>query len=148
MANTQQCHQDSDNTCSAAGASLSSAYQSGSGSKRAAHTPAPWTSDRRGTQGIANYTVIGTPANWHREIARVYHGDRFADGEANVRLIAAAPDLLEALEKVISQIDPENTTVGLGNILNARAALAKARATDASVGQDVPTARQPDNQGQ
>jgi hypothetical protein len=68
------------------------------------HTKGPWTADRRGAQGVANYTVIGTPANFHTEIARVYHGDRFANGEANARLIAASPDLLEALRAAQSLI--------------------------------------------
>ena len=60
-------------------------------------TPGPWTSDRRGTHGVANYTIIGTPINWHSEIARVYHGDRFLNGEANVRAITLVPELVEAL---------------------------------------------------
>jgi hypothetical protein len=63
------------------------------------HTKGPWTADRRGAQGVANYTVIGTPANFHTEIARVYHGDRFANGEANARLIAAAPTMREYIAR-------------------------------------------------
>jgi len=48
-------------------------------------------------------------------------------GNPNARLIAAAPDLLAALEKIVAQIDPKDTKeIGLGNYLNARAALAKA----------------------
>ena len=68
------------------------------------HTPGPWTTDRKGMHGVANYTIIGTPINWHAEIARVYHGDRFADFDANVRLIAAAPELLDALKAMVSYI--------------------------------------------
>jgi hypothetical protein len=88
------------------------------------HTPGPWTADRRGSHGVANYTVIGTPENAHAEIARVYHGDRFANGETNARLIAAAPDLLEALREIVA-----NTThwrVGGKEMERARAAIAKA----------------------
>lgn len=64
------------------------------------HTPGPWGSDRRGSHGVANYTVISATTSWHNEIARVYHGNRFADGDANARLIAAAPDMLEVLKAI------------------------------------------------
>ena len=33
------------------------------------------------------------------------------------------PELIAVFKKILDQIDPDNTTVGLGNILNARAIL-------------------------
>lgn len=60
---------------------------------------------RRGSQGVANYTVIGTPENVHSEIARVYHGNRFADGEANTSLIVAAPSLLKAVKLALMEFE-------------------------------------------
>jgi hypothetical protein len=95
------------------------------------HTKGPWTADRRGAQGVANYTVIGTPANFHTEIARVYHGDRFANGEANARLIAASPDLLEALRAMHAAFNAKRPIPKEeGDALEAmcRAALSKAGA--------------------
>ena len=62
------------------------------------HTPGPWDAFKRGSQGVSNYTSIEKD---RREFARVYHGDRFIDSEANARLIAAAPDLLEALRNAL-----------------------------------------------
>ncbi len=69
------------------------------------HTPGPWTAKRKGIHGVGNYTVIGHAGNWHSEIARVYHGDRFANGLADARLIAAAPDLLDALKAADDAMD-------------------------------------------
>lgn len=52
------------------------------------HTPAPWTHEGRG----AVYAPDGRP------IAHVWQNQGDDDREANARLIAAAPELLEALE--------------------------------------------------
>lgn len=55
-----------------------------------------------------------------------------ADTEANARLIAAAPELLEALQAALPQIerhrctDPNGETVGNPVIKQARAAIARA----------------------
>ena len=90
--------------------------------KQTQHTPGPWFVQPR-TEKSPAYICTDLERVLDTEIAVVY-GSR---NEGNDRLIAAAPDLLAALEAVLSQIDPKDTPVGLGNILNARAALAKAR---------------------
>ena len=38
----------------------------------------------------------------------------------DARAIAEVPNLIKALRAILDQIDPENTTVGLGNILKGR----------------------------
>jgi hypothetical protein len=79
------------------------------------HTPGPWGDDRkpvvvRGLTWVAhaNYPTI--------------------TGEANARLIAAAPDMLEALEDLLNYVGgwdaPADHPCG-----RARAAIAKARGT-------------------
>lgn len=96
------------------------------------HTPGPWTA-----------TPVGTPArHWLVEIPGINRemvGDQIvvgADGgpdevvaidAANARLVAAAPELLDALQSLLWQVDgrPDGET----HIVTAaaRAAIAKAR---------------------
>ena len=83
------------------------------------HTPGPW---RDGQDG--NCRVYGPDGQGEDSglIAVVYKG------RANARLIAAAPDLLDALFRTLNYI--ENTETELGILLGcgdaARAAIAKA----------------------
>ena len=83
------------------------------------HTPGPWNRIK-GDRNVysASGTVCKTPAI-------IGGGSAAANWEANARLIAAAPDLLEALESIISDIIPEDQS----NLLwaEARAAIARAR---------------------
>lgn len=79
------------------------------------HTPGPW--EMRGPCASGRYSVIHNGPLF-------YVGDAGepGDGEANARLAAAAPELLEALQAIV-----ENQ----GNLFptdwaNARAAIAKA----------------------
>ncbi len=64
--------------------------------KRALHTPGPWSFD--GLNRLGSYRI----KNEKRSLADVYGWeiDAKKEGEANARLIAAAPDLLEALEDI------------------------------------------------
>jgi hypothetical protein len=79
-----------------------------------------------------------TPGPWCME--SFFHGqydvysevtDDFISGgtisEADARLIAAAPDLLEALEKVVSFVDAGQGTWTVEEQQKARAAIAKAK---------------------
>ena len=76
------------------------------------HTPKPWNK-------IGN--SIGVDAG---EIATVWSG--VGDQEANARLIAAAPDLLEALE-LIASTDPVDAALDPQRAMRvAKAAIAKA----------------------
>ena len=68
------------------------------------------------------------------EIAQVRSDPRFGavrQAEANARLIAAAPDLLEALEAIVASEDPgwEEWDGATSMFAVARAAIAKARGT-------------------
>ena len=61
------------------------------------HTPGPWTAeyDNRGNGGFGEWYNVGP--------ARVYIVGE--SSEADARLIAAAPDLLEALEAAVDQLE-------------------------------------------
>jgi hypothetical protein len=79
------------------------------------HTPGPWRI------GDAGFTVFGPPkpGALPETIAPVKN-------RANARLIAAAPELLEALEALLDR-DPAPPLEKIGAVyVNARAAIAKA----------------------
>lgn len=94
------------------------------------HTPGPWTVGETrhykqsggaiGTQVAVHYGTAGNRGNC---IALAYGHSANGDSEADARLIAAAPDLLEQLSRIVAMIDPEGHDV---NFDNARAAIAKA----------------------
>ena len=93
------------------------------------HTPGPWRARvYQATEGhVAELSVDSE--DW-KDLARVFvqEDDRFSDepllgsGEANARLIAAAPDLLAALEELMS------CTIVCSPTTRERAAAAIARA--------------------
>jgi len=94
-------------------------------SPRAAHTPGPWYLNPRGW-------VVQSTGDIVTRIECSYNK------EANARLIAAAPELLEALEgveelaegaiKLLRQLDMETGRIAAECVLrNARAAIAKAK---------------------
>lgn len=100
------------------------------------HTPGPWEwladEDRHEADCVPVMAKDGT-----LQIADIFAGtvngsDMSVDeAEANARLIAAAPDLLEALEQLAAYGDPEmDATVQLPweDVAKARAAIAKAEA--------------------
>lgn len=95
------------------------------------HTPGPWVKDYGNTtwhiKSIAN-PIEGTPT------VAVYHGAKSlteSEKEANAHLIAAAPELYEALEdalKVINECIPDVCDVPVPGVApKIRNALAKAR---------------------
>ena len=91
---------------------------------RPAHTPGPWTI----LPNTPHFVRAMHPAEGMQPVATVYH----FDGElaANARLIAAAPELLEALEAVLPDLEHYVATHGPGpdkRLAAARAAIAKAR---------------------
>ncbi|RSZ60011.1 hypothetical protein HF313_14955 [Massilia atriviolacea] len=99
-----------------------------------AHTPGPWVLEPNARGGInirCSWGVIGC----------AFSGVSFAPGEpnqvieqrANAHLIAAAPDLLEALRELANDIaerfdmESSSTNPGMKNaVAEARAAIAKA----------------------
>lgn len=99
---------------------------------KATHTPGPW---HRNIRAGGKYPVVFAGRNQH--VAQVVQQADPAETEANIDLIAAAPELLAALQKierggVAVRIDaalnecPINPDVLQAIIDDARAAIAKA----------------------
>ena len=65
-----------------------------------AHTPGPWVARLTGYTGRASAEFVVTPLNSTRAVAHIKHST-ISPTEANARLIAAAPDLLLALETLL-----------------------------------------------
>jgi hypothetical protein len=93
------------------------------------HTPGPWKHrngntyfDKMGTLMTADLVV----APDHTWLAAVWQNDSVRTQEANARLIAAAPDLLAALMRLVDAGAPGETLQARGQ---ARAAIAKALGT-------------------
>lgn len=87
------------------------------------HTPGPWIRKKPEEYGPPS-------ADWIEGDGRTV---AYAYREADSRLIAAAPDLLEALEEISSRWTPAGSIFTNPSIERARAAIAKAR------GEDLPT---------
>lgn len=88
---------------------------------RATHTPGPW---QDGSLGLVT-DCSGPEPIYSRQIALVkarQYPDYTAEEKANLRLIAAAPSLLKALEGVLRVADRATDEFDA-----ARAALARAR---------------------
>ena len=104
------------------------------------HTPGPWRAERIGgawrgskEKGMAfrvEAPESSTAKNW--DVAVIYNKPLFEDAQANARLIAAAPDLLAALTRLLSYAEqyggykPGSVGEHL-YVAEARDALAKAR---------------------
>ncbi len=70
------------------------------------HTPGPWMDSYRFTPAQAHLEVY---ASGVRCVAKVFNADfTQAEKEANARLIASAPDLLEALKLAANEINDLN----------------------------------------
>ena len=94
----------------------------------AQHTPGPWLTWQQPNEEGTNYWRIRTSNE--RALGDTLHG---YCGEANARLIAAAPELLETLETLVRCIDmgsriiADETIATQRYVDSARAAIAKAR---------------------
>lgn len=92
-----------------------------------AYTPAPW----RIVDHLTETARVVGGEDGAQEVGTVWCTD-FPDGAANARLIAAAPDLLAALEKVLGSatelggLGGAYITVSGDTLRAARAAIAKA----------------------
>ncbi len=89
------------------------------------HTPGPWEIKRHYDSCYKNIS-----AQKHTELAQVVwcmeDEDRSPECEANAHLIAAAPDLLEALQNLLKVHEGEGGTQHHAGYI-ARAAIAKAK---------------------
>jgi hypothetical protein len=98
------------------------------------HTPGPWTvaSGQRSDDGGEAYFEIGSQDGSLSSVARCYFDPRLNEERhaalADAALIAAAPELLEALEEMVRLSDELMERHGVGIYAGgARAAIAKAR---------------------
>ena len=87
------------------------------------HTPGPW---RRGGQSI---TADGILTGAWKEIATVRIGSRNnwhdPEGDANARLVASSPELLDALRYMIENAEAAGWSEMM--LFDARSAVARAR---------------------
>ena len=92
------------------------------------HTPGPWATHK--TEGNGGnipdrLEIVGPEEGRKRGLIASIYGFKLPEGQANARLIAAAPELYEALESLIDFLFHEKKNRQA--ILRAKAALAKAR---------------------
>jgi hypothetical protein len=90
----------------------------------AQHTPGPWS---RNIPPATKYPIVFAGRNTHIAALRVDRGVTDQEAEANINLIAAAPDLLVALYNLVELCDdvfvkPKECD----DLTAARAAIAKA----------------------
>lgn len=91
------------------------------------HTPGPWTIHKRSATSVVGSKGFVVAACGGCSTNAVNPDDLHAELTANARLIAAAPDLLEALEELMQLcIEDGWTAEGHWNA-KARAAILKAR---------------------
>lgn len=95
---------------------------SDSSSERAAHTPGPWSCYLNDEQGFDVYQDDGSG---NGDGVPCLPGD--PQSSANAHLIAAAPELLSALEGLLPEGWGDGTMDHMPGVLAARAAIAKAR---------------------
>ena len=80
---------------------------------QAQHTPGPWT----WPEGCTEIEALADPENSRTYYAPVAHMDLEWSGEtmaANARLIAAAPELVEALAYLLEQTIEQDERPGIG----------------------------------
>ena len=80
------------------------------------HTPGPWSYEMRHDTNYAHITCDTRGGDNLRGYC----------GEPNARLIAAAPDLLDALEEIVSAADGDGWSQLDADLRKARLAIAKA----------------------
>lgn len=80
------------------------------------HTPGPWTALNRGYKSH----VTDNDMNWNAEIVGPGHA-------ANALLIAAAPELLEALQEFVGAVNAGAKFSDMSVVEYARTAIAKAK---------------------
>lgn len=93
------------------------------------HTPGPWK--YRGT--LRTYIVEPVSSSSHVQRVAVVSKDIFAESQFNARLIAAAPDMLSALEEMVELAapniypQPDKPNSSWAKLQRAKSALAKAK---------------------
>ena len=74
--------------------------------QKAAHTPAPWQIEWNAAQGGEGHYITDSKdmVELSRIAAVLFHDDADGETRANARLIAAAPQLLEALQTTAANL--------------------------------------------
>lgn len=94
--------------------------------KSAAHTPGPWTVHMPGSVRAcdgSHDTVDGCRTIVEAEIIGIPR----AEAEANARLIAAAPDLLQLVREALDAFENRESVINIRDwVTSARAAIARA----------------------
>lgn len=92
----------------------------------AKHTPGPWTTDDIDQSDFYRY-VIGENKIVCRVRLKGFMGNKLEHAEANARLIAAAPDLLDSLSEIFDYAGGADSALHDEYVMDrARAAIAKA----------------------
>ena len=94
------------------------------------YTPGPWFVDRHGAPTVYAESLNG--GGMLQEVAACGSTEVWTHQEANARLIAAAPELLEALQSIVRSLsdqDDEGLIEHAEPMIAARAAIAKALGT-------------------
>lgn len=84
------------------------------------HTPGPWMVKHAGSAD-----EIWSDRGMVAEVSLYPHGGQIAG--ANSRLVAAAPELLEALDMLADAVESDRYELSLERATRARAAIAKAK---------------------
>lgn len=92
----------------------------------ASHTPGPWRVYNPSRSGHYSTAKITSEADGHDVAALIPNGKNSERHVANLRLIAAAPDLLAALKALHHQCDYMGAPADHPDMLAAAAAIAKA----------------------
>ena len=92
------------------------------------HTPGPWVARRLEEEGFCYEDVMDEYGYYIATCHEGVRGERNAD--ANARLIAEAPDLLAALQRIVAVLDKQVASPHLAEraspLAQAKAAIAKA----------------------
>lgn len=75
--------------------------------KKNGATPGPWTTEDRATTN-ADYWEMQVMDPGGFAVALAY-GDKAEDAESNARLIAASPDMLAAIQAIITYLDGDRS---------------------------------------
>lgn len=90
------------------------------------HTPGPWRVEPSGFGQVGGFT-ISDEANGFGLCQRPPWANRAEESAANGRLMAAAPDMLAALENVLTDCQTDNGDLPEATGHMVRAAIAKAK---------------------
>ena len=84
------------------------------------HTPGPWKHIEGTASIMAHKTVANDSEGYDYDVAQVeridgaYSAKNDPESQANARLIAAAPELLEALNKLVTALEQSRRVVHIG----------------------------------